>query len=89
MKYTKIVEVKEDNERVYFSFFTDNKSQNIIGIPKANSDNQAIYAGTNYNALRRVDKEKAKYVLTEMMKKALTVHPAFQLCNKETLKLIG
>jgi hypothetical protein len=89
MKYSKILEVKEDDERVYFSFFTDNKTQNIIGIPKADSKNQEIYAGTNYHTLLKVEKEKAKFVLTEMMKRVLVVHPAIQLCNKETLKLIG
>lgn len=88
MKYSKILEVKEDDERIYFSFFVENNSQNIIGIPKANSANQSIYAGINYQTLNIVDNEKAKYVLNEMMKRALSVHPAIQLCNKETLKLI-
>ncbi len=89
MKYSKILEVKEDDERVYFSFFTDNNSSNIIGIPKTDSKNQEIYAGTNYQSLSIVDKDKAKYVLSEMMKRALSIHPALQLCNKETIKLIG
>lgn len=89
MKYTKILEVKEDDERVYFAFFTDNNSQNIIGIPKESSQNQSIYAGTSYQSLNTVDIDKAKYVLNEKMKRALAVHPAIQLCNKETLKLIG
>lgn len=89
MKYNKILQVKEDDERVYFSFFTDNNNQNIIGLPKTNSINQEIYAGTNYQSLRIVDKDKAKFVLSEMMKRALSIHPAIQLCNKETIKLIG
>ena len=89
MKYTKILEVKEDDERVYFSFYTDNNSQNIIGIPKSNSQNKSIYAGTSYQSLNIVDTDKAKFVLNEMMKRALAVHPAAQLCNGETLKLIG
>lgn len=89
MKYTKILEVKEDDERVYFSFFTDNNSQNIIGIPKACTANQSIYAGTSYQSLNIVDKDKAKNLLNEMMKRALAVHPSAQLCNKETLQLIG
>lgn len=89
MKYTKVLEVKEDNERVYFAFFHDNNSQNIIGIPKANSSNNSIYAGINYNELNAVDPKKAKFLLNEFMKKALSIHPAVQLCNKEAIKLIG
>lgn len=89
MRYNKILEVKEDADRVYFAFFVDNKTPNIVGVPKANSSNMAIYAGTSFEALSIVDTEKAKYVLTELMKRALAVHPAAQLCNKETLRLIG
>lgn len=89
MKYKKVLEVKEDNERIYFAFFLDNNSQNIIGIPKLNSVNNTIYAGINYHELIAVDSQKAKFLLNEMMKKALSSHPAVQLCNQEAIKLIG
>lgn len=89
MKYSKILEVSEDNERVYFSFFTDNNNPKIIGIPKENCSNKAIYAGTSFNSLSIVDTDKIKYLLTELMTRTMMTHPATQLCSKEALKMIG
>lgn len=88
MYYKKLLEIKEDKNRIYFYFFGENNMQNIIGIPKSDSNNQQIYAGTNDKLLYIVDTEKAKYVLTEMMKRTLSNHPALSLCNKEALKLL-
>lgn len=89
MRYNKILEVSEDNERVYFSFYLDNSSKRIIGIPKKNCINKAIYAGTNFSSLSIVDSHKANLLLTELMKRTMLTHPATNLCNSETLKLIG
>ena len=89
MKYKKILEVSEDNERVYFSFYVDNINQRIIGIPKNNSNNKAIYAGMDFSSLSIVDSQKAKLLLTELMKRTMLTHPAAQLCSRETLQLIG
>lgn len=89
MKYNKILEVSEDNERVYFSFYVDNSNQRIIGIPKKNCTNKAIYAGTNFSSLSIVDSDKANLLLTELMKRTMLTHPSTQLCNMETLQLIG
>jgi hypothetical protein len=89
MRYNKILEVSEDKERVYFSFYIDNNNQRIIGIPKKNCTNKAIYAGTNFSSLSIVDNCKANLLLTELMKRTMLTHPARHLCNNETLKLIG
>lgn len=89
MRYNKLLEVSEDSERVYFAFYVDNNNQRIIGIPKENCDNKAIYAGTNFSSLSIVDSHKANLLLTELMKRTMLTHPATQLCNRETLQLIG
>jgi DNA relaxase NicK len=88
MRYNKILEVSEDNERVYFSFYIDNSNQRIIGIPKENCLNKAMYAGTDFSSLTIVDSHKANLLLTELMKRTMLTHPATQLCNQEALKLI-
>lgn len=89
MRYNKILEVREDKDRVYFAFFVDNNNQRIIGIPKENCINKAIYAGTDFSSLKIVDTHKAHLLLTELMKRTMLTHPATQLCNREALKLIG
>jgi hypothetical protein len=88
MRYNKILEVSEDNERVYFSFYLDNINKRIIGIPKFNCINKEIYSGTAFTSLSIVDSNKAKLLLTELMKRTMRAHPATQLCDKETLLLI-
>ncbi len=89
MKYTKILEISEDNERVYFSFYVDNLNQKIIGVPKKNCSNRTLYAGTNFNSLSMVDSAKASLLLTELMKRTLQAHPAIQLCNMDSIKLLS
>jgi hypothetical protein len=89
MRYNKILEVSEDSERVYFAFYVDNNNQRIIGIPKASCNNKAIYAGTHFSSLSIVDSHKANLMLTELMKRTMLTHPSTQLCNRETLLLIG
>ena len=89
MRYNKILEVSEDNDRFYFSFYIDDQNQRIFGIPKENCNNKAIYAGTNFNSLSIVDSNRVNQLLTELMKRTMLTHPASQLCNKETLRLIG
>ena len=89
MRQRKILDVSEDNERVYFSFYLDNSNIRIFGLPKQNCHNKAIYAGTDYSSLHIVDSQKAKLLLTELMRKTMLSHPAAKLCNGETLKLIG
>ena len=88
MKYNKILDVSEDNERVYFSFYIDNYNQRIFGIPKHDCSNKAIYVGTSFDCLSITDSDKAKQLLTELMKRAILTHPNASLCNKETLRLI-
>ena len=89
MRYNKILEVSEDSERVYFSFYIDNDNQRIIGIPKQSCYNKAIYAGKEFSSLLIVDSHKANLLLTELMKRTMLNHPATQLCNRETLQLLG
>ncbi len=88
MRYNKILEVSEDSDRVYFSFYIDNYNQRIIGIPKEDCINKAIYAGTNFDSLSIVDSHKANLALTELMKRTMLTHPARHLCNQETLNLL-
>lgn len=87
MYYRKILEVKEDLERVYFSFFTDVNEMKIIGVPKKTSSNQGVYAGTSYSSLNLVDSKRAGLLLDAMMKRTIQLHPAFGLCSKDVLML--
>ena len=89
MRYNKILEVSEDIERVYFSFYIDKSNQRIIGMPKENCLNKAIYAGIDFSSLSIVDNHRANLLLTELMKRTMLTHPATQLCNREALRLIG
>lgn len=87
MQYNKILDVNEDDERVYFSFYLDNSNKRIIGVPKIHCENKAIYAGTDFSSLFIVDSHKAKFLLGELMKRAMLMHPASRVCNKEALRL--
>ena len=87
MKYDKILEVSQDSERVYFSFFFDN-NQRIIGIPKKDSLNTGIYIGKAFDSLNLVDVEQAKALLTELVKKTMLTHPYRSLCDINKFELI-
>ena len=73
MRQRKILDVSEDNERVYFSFYLDNSNIRIFGLPKQNCHNKAIYAGTDYSSLHIIDSQKAKLLLTELMRKTMII----------------
>lgn len=88
MRYSKVFEVREDTDRVYFSFFANDTSQRIIAIPKKDAINQAVYAGTSYGALHLVEKEQAKTLLTHLMRRTVALHPAANLCSQESLRLL-
>ena len=88
MRYKKILEVREDHDRVYFSFFTNNVDAKIIGVPKDNCTNKSIYAGTSFHSLHLVEANRARLLLTELMKRTMMTHPAARLCDHEALKLI-
>lgn len=88
MRYKKILDVSDDANRVYFTFFVDNNNSKIIAMPKINCDEKNILVGTSFNSLKIADTEKTSLLLTELMKNALLTHPSTQLCNQETLKLL-
>jgi len=88
MKYRKILEVKEDSNRVYFEFLMDG-SPKIIGLPKSNCPDKSIYSGTNYQCLDIVDGHIAKIMLDSLMKRAMENHPSFSLCDVSATKLLN
>ena len=85
--YNKILEVSEDSERVYFTFY-NNSDRRIIGIPKKDCANQAVYAGYNFDSLTIADYDRAKQFLSQSMKHTMLAHPAVLFCNKDVLMLL-
>ena len=88
MRYKKLLEVKEDGDRVYFAFFKNN-SQKIIALPKYGASNKAIYAGNDYSNLELTDGETAKIMLDSLMRSAIKNHPKFICCDSSINKLLN
>ena len=89
MSYTKVFDVCEDDERVYFSFYTNHANKKIIGLPKQHSNNQNIYAGFTFQKLDAVSKKEARIMLSSLMREKLKRHPMLSLCNEEAIQIIG
>ncbi|MDA8894938.1 hypothetical protein N9I98_01075 [Flavobacteriales bacterium] len=87
MRYKKLLEVKEDGNRLYFAFFKNNE-QKIIALPKAGALNKAIYAGSDYSNLKITTGETAKIMLDSLMKSAIKNHPKFICCDSGIQKLL-
>ena len=87
MNYSKILSVHEDEERVYFTFYNQSEKK-IIGIPKNNCQNKAIYFGATFDKLTLIDSNNAMYLLNEYMKISLISHPSLKVCDNETVKLL-
>jgi hypothetical protein len=88
MYYKEILEVRDDNEKVYFCFYPNSNNQKIIGIPKKNSSNLLICAGKSFDRLSEVTQEEARIMLNSLMRVALHSHPFSDLCNPSSLKLL-
>lgn len=89
MRSNKILDVSEDDDRVYFSFYKDNYNAKIIGLPKKECMNKAIYAGTSFDELRLVENENVGEIFNALMLSALSMHPAMEMCDVSATKLIG
>lgn len=89
MRANKILDVSEDEDRVYFSFYKDNYNAKIIGLPKKECQNKAIYAGTSFDELRLVENENVGEIFNALMLNALSMHPSMEMCDISTTKLIG
>lgn len=87
MRYKKLMEVKEDDNRVFFSFFTETGNI-IIGIPKIHCLNKNIYIGTSLDSLMIAEVNSAKEILNFLMKKAMLSHPKILDCQQEIIKLL-
>jgi len=88
MRYKKLLEVKEDGDRVYFAFFKNNE-QKIIALPKSGASNKAIYAGNDYSNLKLTTGETAKIMLDSLMRSAIKNHPKFICCDSRIQKLLN
>ena len=88
MKYKKNLEVSEDEDRIYFTFYDDRDQGNIIALPKKQCSNKHIYAGTDFSNLNLVEESRAKFALNELMKHALRNHPATRACYAPALNLL-
>jgi hypothetical protein len=88
MRSNKVLDISEDNERIYFTFYHDNHSSRIIGLPKSNTVNKAIYAGTSFDSLHIVRNENVGQIFNALMMNVLRMHPAIKRCDPETVRLI-
>lgn len=88
MYYKEILEVRDDNDKVYFCFYPNSNDQKIIGLPKKSSTNLSICAGKSFHSLAEVSREDASLMLNSLMKAALYSHPFSNLCNPSSLKLL-
>lgn len=88
MSYSRVLEVREDNERVYFSFYVQNQ-QKIIALPKYQSTNKTIYAGFSFQELNAVSPEEARLMMSHLMREKLKKHPHLAMCDTETVKFLN
>ena len=88
MRYKKLLEVKEDGDRVYFAFFNNN-SRKIIALPKSEASNKGIYAGSDYSNLKLTDGKTAKIMLDSLMRSAIKNHPKFICCDSGIQKVLN
>jgi len=89
MYYKKMLEVSEDYERVYFTFYSKHNVRIIIALPKNSCSNNAIYAGNDFSSLVLVSGNRAKSIITNLMRESLLNHPSTQLCNSVAIKMIS
>lgn len=89
MRSKKILDVSEDEDRVYFTFHQDSVRPKIIGFPKKECANKAVYAGSSFSDLRIVESENVGSIFNALMVTALRMHPALEMCDTSATRLIG
>lgn len=88
MYYKEILEIREDNDKVYFCFYPNSNEQKIIGFPKKNSNDLSFSAGKEFDRLQVVQIDDAKLMMSSLMKLAVHTHPIMELCHPNSLKLL-